>query len=186
MAEEDNGDILVKLAETSYTPLPSIAGWERDPELSNKNYTTYTKGGRAVVSYRGTDLTNPKTRWEDLGSDILLGLGLQDISSRMRNARKVADRAVKKYGRENVQTIGHSLGGTQSLYVNRKTGLPATAYNAGVSPIDVLTRRNYKPNATSYTAQGDVISKLSSKLKKLKTVVVKPKTKNAHSIYSFV
>ena len=176
----------VILAEASYRALPSVSGWTRDDSLSNQNYTTYTKDGRAKVSYRGTDFSNPKTRWEDLGTDLLVGLGLQDLSSRLKNARKVADRAVQKYGRENVQTTGHSLGGTQSLYVNRKTGLPATSYNAGVSPIDTLTRRNYKPNATSYTAQGDIISKLSSKLKKLKTVVVKPRTKNVHSIYNFI
>jgi hypothetical protein len=185
MAEEDNGDIIVKMAETSYTPLPSIAGWERDDSLSNKNYTTYTKGGKSVIAYRGTDLKNPKTRWDDLGTDLLLTIGLADSASRFKNAKKVADRAVQKYGENNVNLVGHSLGGSQSAWVSRKTGLKGTGFNTGWSPIDALRKRTYT-NFKNVRVEGDPVSYFGRKLGRTTNVSVKPKMKNKHSLLNFI
>ena len=182
--EEDN-DLLVKLADASYKPLPSINGWTRDDELSNQNYTTYTKDGRAKVSYRGSDFSNPKTRWEDLGADLLLTIGLADSASRFKNAKKVADRAVKKYGENNVSLVGHSLGGSQSAWVSRKTGLKGTGFNTGWSPVDALRKRTYT-NFKNVIVEGDPVSYFGRKLGRTTNVSVKPKIKNLHSIYNFI
>lgn len=181
-------DILLdaKLSKAAYSQAPEVDGWKRDEQLSNINRSVYSKDGKAKVAFRGTDLSSKKTRWDDLGTDLLIGLGLQDLSSRMKNAKKTTDLAAQKYGVNNVSLTGHSLGGTQALYVNRKRGLATNAFNAGISPIDALTRRKYKPNATSYTVGGDIISNFSSRLKGLRTKVIKPTKSFSHSLANFL
>jgi hypothetical protein len=187
MSGDDFRIIDAKLSEGAYRQLPSVQGWTRDDALSNQNRSVYTKDGKAKVVARGSDFSNPRSKvfWDDLGSDVLVGLGLSDVSSRNKNARRTADLAIQKYGKENVSATGHSLGGSQSLYLNRKTGIPATAFNAGVSPIETLFKRKYK-GATNYITGTDPISFFSRGVKGLTTKTVKPKTKFSHSLFNFI
>lgn len=170
-----------------------------DPELSNRNRTTYVHNdtGKATIAYRGTDLSSKKTRGGDLGTDALLALGLQDLSARFRNAKKHARNAVAKYGVGNVDTVGHSLGGSQSLYINSKLGLPSTSFNPGVSPgfarkslfdrlSGALFKRPVQKSATIYSTLTDGISTLSPSMANAKTVVVPQRRKNPHSIRNFM
>lgn len=184
--EDDFRIIDAKLSKGVYKQLPSIDGWTRDEALSNQNRSVYTKDGKAKLVMRGSDFSNPRSRtfWEDLGSDALVLGGLSDLSSRNRNAKRTADLAIQKYGKSNVTATGHSLGGSQALYLNRKRGIPVTAFNAGVSPIESVFRRKYK-GAVNYITGSDPISYFSRAVKGLTTKTVKPKTKS-HSIYNFI
>ena len=182
MSEED---VPVLLSKAAHTKLPAVAGWTRDPELSNGDYSTYVKNGKAQVAYRGTDLKG-KNKWRDLGADILVGLGLQDLSNRVKKSVRVADRAAAKYGRENTSLTGHSLGGSQAAYAPRKTGLRGTGYNTWFSPlIDPLRKRTYT-NFTSTTAGGDIIAVPSRSVRRTNQVRVKAKSRNSHSLLNFV
>lgn len=176
----------------------SHLGYDIDPEHSNRNRTLYQHrdSGKAILAFRGTDLKS-KSKMGDLGSDALLALGLHGLSSRFRNAKKATDRAMEKYGKDNLTVTGHSLGASQALYANSKRGVEAHAFNPGVSPSMVrknlldnlgaqLFKRKPKSNAVVYTTGKDIISGLSPLLARTKTVFVKPKKGvNAHSLENF-
>jgi hypothetical protein len=176
----------------------SELGYEIDPEHSNRNRTLYhnKNTGKAVLAFRGTELKT-KNKLGDLSADALLALGLHDLSSRFRNAKKATAKAIEKYG-DNLTLTGHSLGGSQALYANSKFGnLETHAYNPGVSPTMVkkslmdnlsaqLFKRKPKKTATIYTTGKDIISGLSPLFRKAKTVFVKGRGKNAHSLDNFL
>lgn len=112
-------------------------GYEIDKELSGKDWTTYFNKdtGKSTIRYRET---NPKNL-RDLGTDLLIGLGVQGLGSRFKRAEKVYDKASKKYGgKSNVDVIGHSLGGSLALHVNQTRGAKATAFNPGAGPIEPI------------------------------------------------
>lgn len=102
-----------------------------DSSLSDADHVTFVDDstGRAVVSYRGTDITNAS----DIFTDAAIFFGVQDHTSRFKRAVKIADRVASVYGKDNVEVTGHSLGGSQALYVSKTTGIPSYAYNPGRS-----------------------------------------------------
>jgi hypothetical protein len=185
------------LAESSYTR-QAPDGYSVDASLSNRNRQLLVNNetGKAILSFRGTDLKSKQAKWKDLGSDALLAVGLQELSTRFRNAKKATKAAIDKYGADNVELVGHSLGGSQALYANAKYGVKTTALNPGVSPAnakkgvldklgDALFKRKAKSTATIYhTGAADPISALSP-LVNAKVVQVKPRGKNAHSLRNF-
>lgn len=169
-------------------------GYEIDPELSNRNRTLYYNKdtGKAILSFRGTNVKNKA----DLATDALLALGLKDISSRFRNANKYSKRAIQKYGQDNVAFTGHSLGGSQALYVNSKHGNETHAYNPFVEPkqakANLLTKglfslfkRPVKSNAIIYKTTTDPISIFSS-LSNATVKEIKPSSKNGHALRNFI
>jgi hypothetical protein len=97
---------------------------------SQPNSTTFVKDGKAVVAYRGT---NPMDM-ADLAADAAVALGWNHMSGRFWEADSTYQAAVKKYGAENVEVTGHSLGGAEALYVARKYGAGGTVFNPGESP----------------------------------------------------
>lgn len=173
---EEPDDILIdaKLSKASYNPsIKDVDGWKRDDQLSNENRAVYTKDGKARLAFTGTNFKKP--RWyEDVGADLLLGLGLQDKSSRFRNAKKTAELAKQKYGAKNLSLTGHSLGGSQAMAVSRATGLKGTGFNTGAGPIDALRKRTYS-NFKNFTADGDLISHFGRGIKRTTNIRVKPK-----------
>lgn len=194
--------LYAKLAQGSYGGQP-IEGYNIDPQFSNQNRTLYVNKdtGKAVYSFRGTDLATRSNKWKDLGTDALLALGLKDLSSRFQNAEQATKDAIQKYGKDNITLTGTSLGGSQGIYVAQKTGLPARVFNAGVSPLDVkrtkgaimadtvanLLRPKTKSNVIAYTSIGDPISSLTPFLEGVKTIPIVPKNKrNPHSLKNFL
>jgi predicted esterase YcpF (UPF0227 family) len=148
------------------------------------------------MSFRGTDLKSKQNKWKDLGSDALLAVGLQELSSRFRNAKKATKAAVEKYGHDNVELVGFSLGGSQALYANAKHNVKTTALNPGTSPGFVkktlfdrlsgaLFKRPVNKTAKIYTTGTDVISALSPMMANAKTVYVKQRHKDSHSLENF-
>lgn len=189
-----------KLSDGAYGK-KDVDGYEIDHELSNSNRTVYHKDGKAVVSFRGTDLSGSKNRWKDLGTDALLAFGLQDLSTRFQNAKKTTDQAISKYGKDNVSLTGHSLGGAQALYVHQKTGVDTHAFNPAVSPIDVrrsggqftpekalslFGKTRMKSNALSYITRNDLVGGLAPLLKGMKTHIIPQKVKSAHALKNFM
>lgn len=153
-----NPDLITdaKLASAAYHGHQEVDGWEKDLELSNVDRTVYHKGGKAKVSYSGTRITS-KHKWRDLGTDALVAIGAQDVSSRFKNSTKTANLAIAKYGKENVSLTGHSLGGSLAQHVSRKTGLKATGFSAAMSPVDLARKRTYS-NFHSVSTSADPIS----------------------------
>lgn len=168
-------------------------GYEIDPELSNRNRTTYYNKdtGKAVMAFRGTNVKNQA----DLATDALLALGLKDFSARFRNANKYSKKAMDKYGKDMVSFTGHSLGGSQALYVNSKHGNETHAYNPFVEPkqpkANLLTKglfslfkRPVQSNATIYKTTTDPISMFAN-LSNAQVKEIKPTSKNGHALKNF-
>lgn len=156
---EGNIDLIAdaKLAAAAYHGHNEVDGWQRDVELSNIDRSVYTKEGKAVVAYSGTRITG-KHKWRDLGTDILIGIGAQDVANRFKTSRKTAELAAAKYGKENVRVTGHSLGGSIAQHVSHKTGLKATGFSAAMSPVDILARKRTYKHFTSVSTSSDPIS----------------------------
>lgn len=162
-----------------------VPGYEIDPDLSNRDLTTYRNpvSGEVTVAFRGTDFKNKQNRWRDLKEDANILFGKKD-SKRFRRAEEVTNKAIQKYGKDKVEVTGHSLGGSQALQVGRRTGVATSAFNPGTSLAQVFQRHRYKPNVVSYTTSNDPISYFSRHVRNLNTVQVGNR-KDAHSLRNF-
>ena len=109
------GDQYKKLLEASYlTDKDKIkakakeAGFKYDKNIStdeNKVFKNrFTKD--PLITMRGT------TNLKDVGTDIMLGLGLEKYTNRFKDANKFVDKVKNKYGDKPLTGIGHSLGGS--------------------------------------------------------------------------
>lgn len=105
-----------------------LCGFTRDDILSNSTTSIYKDktSDLALVIHRGT-----KTM-KDVGTDVAVAFGFAKWTSRVRCALVVQKIAVRKYGKSNVVTIGHSLGGKIAEIVGVKGKLILT-YNKAVS-----------------------------------------------------
>lgn len=116
-----------------------------------------------VIAFRGTDPTSWSNGFQakgfrDLTTDTILGLGSQNLfSHRFRNADKVTKAVVQKYGANNVSVTGHSLGGSQAMYVSKKYNLHAHAYNPHITWSQALTATNF-PNVSLHVNASDPVS----------------------------
>lgn len=102
----------------------------------------------------------------------MLALGVESLSVRFHQSLKTTNQAITKYGKVNVSVTGHSLGGTQALYANSKTGVKAVAFNPGASipqavigivsnTLHALFDKKVGKNAYIFTSGADLISLLS-------------------------
>lgn len=153
-----------------------IQGYEIDEELSSDDRTVYKHrdSNEVVISYRGTDLMTQVERkpqksikdiwysrgFRDIGADVSLVTYNPEYNHRFYNAKKTAQQAIKKYGKENVSVTGHSLGGSQAMYVSNEEGLPAVVHNPFIHPIDIALQTKFE-NVTIRHNMGDPVSSLS-------------------------
>jgi glutathione peroxidase-family protein len=121
------------LASAAYHNNPeSIHGYKIDQALSDKETKVFVnQKGKVIVSFRGTAAT------QDLVSD--LGIVTGDRGARFIKSLDVTKKAIAKYGQENVEVTGHSLGGTIARHVSEKLGLKGKAFNPGASPFEAVT-----------------------------------------------
>ena len=108
-----------------------------DTEHSDANSVTIVKpDGSAVVSYRGTVVSNPS----DLLADFQIVMGVHsnpwmqhlNAMNRFEDASRKYERVQEKYG--DVKLTGHSLGGAQALATARRHSADAIVFNPGSSP----------------------------------------------------
>lgn len=120
-----------------------------DTDLSDMDATVFrsTITNRAYIAYRGTHVSNLR----DISADLNIVAGTENEHARFHNALIRAARVGAKYGVDNLHVVGHSLGGTQALYVNARMGIPASAFNPGFGPSDL---RNSSPWGASTRARG--------------------------------
>ena len=149
---------LADFAEATYTK-KSMPGYVIDTELSNQDATVYRNNNSAIVAFSGTRPTSKHNAWRDLTTDLGLWAGQKSHLHRFQNALDLSNRAVDKYGKENVTVTGHSLGGSQAVYVNQKLGIKGSAYNPYFDAKDVLTRKHFvNSNFDVHAILGDPVS----------------------------
>lgn len=99
--------------------------------------------GHVIIAFRGTDTHHKSNFWRDASTDALLAGGFQDYSYRFRNSTDVTKQVIKQYGVNNVSLTGHSLGGSQAMYISNKTGAHAEVYNPHTDYQASITNENY-------------------------------------------
>jgi hypothetical protein len=134
-----------------------------DKSLSGKRTKVYynEKENKPVVVHRGT------ASIQDVGTDLSLMFGHR--GNRFKHARSVQKKAEKKYGTDQMVTLGHSLGGIVAEEVGGNSKNIITL-NKAVTPWE-LNRKNGK-NQTDIKTSNDPVSILN-KFSKNKASVIK-------------
>lgn len=127
-----------------YSGYTKKMGYTIDKDLSSVSRTVFyhKNSGRAVIAFKGT---SPE-KWKHItGNDLAADAGIlanisPSINGRFRGADKVYRQTAKKYGAKNVEVTGHSLGGSQAVYIGKKYGAKGIAYEPGLGPADAISR----------------------------------------------
>lgn len=157
--ESKGGKLSVKnlknLLHASYEPKEQVGKYTLDKNLSSKSSKVYfnPETNKAVVAHRGT---SGITDWFN---NFIYGLGgkkLYKFTPRYREAKKVQEEAGKKYGNENISTIGHSQGGLQAELLGSPTHEIITL-NKATRPFSNIKHINQYDVKT----QKDIVSSLN-------------------------
>lgn len=143
-------DELKGLLDASYDGRERVGDWTIDKQLSTKTSKVYSKGDRAVVAHRGTEGIT------DWGNNLAFALGgeyLYKKTDRYKEAEKVQKKAEKKYGANNVSTIGHSQGGLQAELLGSKSKEIITL-NKATHPLI----KRHSGNQTDIRSDRDIVS----------------------------
>lgn len=147
---KDVKDILHKSYEKD---LNDSGDFQIDRSLSGQRAKVYhnPKTGQTVVAHKGTQGIHD---WITDGAYFTTGYK----SNRFKHAEKIQKQAEEKYGKENVSTIGHSLGAelTKTYGNNSKEMI---AYNRPIAPSEVFTKKSNK--LTDIRTTNDPVSLLS-------------------------
>ena len=137
-------------------------GYAYDSMLSNKNEKVYYNPTqkKLLVSVAGTDKFSPK----DLITDVYLGLGKLQDTSRYKHAHQTIRDAKKKYNVKNATLAGHSLGGSIVSYAG-SNGDNIFTLDKGAT-IGTKTRSREK----AFRSAGDAVSALSANAKNMTTL----------------
>jgi hypothetical protein len=138
-------------------------GWSYKGAFSNHRsgfYSEiYTKGDKAILVFRGTQLTiKEKEEIKDGRSDINIGLG--KLPHQMQDAERAYSETIKKYGKDNVILTGHSLGGSEAQILGAKYGAETVTFAAYGTKTLTGVEVNYTDNIFNYgNAQDGIFTK---------------------------
>ena len=156
---------LEQLLASSYDKKKNIDNYVIDDSLSDNRVKVYqdptTK--HTVVSHRGSAT---KSDWLE---NALYAVGIK-VGSNWSHSKKVQKAAEKKYGTENLTTIGHSKGALHAQEYGKNSGEILTL-NKPVNVNDLLYKVPKKQ--TDYQGEGDVVSLLRPFQRGNKQVVLK-------------
>ena len=182
-AEISGGSItagdLRKLLDASYDGRDKVAGYELDKDLSTSTSKVYVnpETEQVIVGHMGTEGIL------DWGNNAIYALGGKSAykkTARYKEAEKVQKKAEKKYGAENVSTIGHSQGGLQAELLGKKSKETITLNKA---TIPFQNQRN--KNQTDIRTSGDIVSSLNPfQSRGENDILIKGKTYNPLDIHS--
>lgn len=86
------------------------------------------EGRKAVIGFRGTDLTKDKRAWRDVLTDASLAFGVGKKTPRFLASEQFLIHAKDK-GYKDTVLVGHSMGGSQSVQLAKLYGNEAHVYN---------------------------------------------------------
>ena len=136
-----------------------------DPKLSNKNAVVLQNGNHVVISYRGTDLTNPSDLLAD--AEIMLGRDKMKLflNDRFDEANGLYNKVKTEYPDKEITLTGHSLGSAEAIYVGTKNNTRSVSFNEGTSPLDALLSHLGSKEAdekqTVFITSKDIVSNLT-------------------------
>lgn len=146
---------LEDLINSSYNKQDDVNGYILDKSISGSRNLVYhnPNTGHTVVSHRGT--AGMKDWWNNIAYEIG-GKPLYKTTTRYKDARRIQSRAEKKYGNENLSTVGHSQGGLQAEMVGNK-GKEIITLNKATRPFDNTKHKNQYDIRT----ENDIVSALN-------------------------
>ena len=158
---------LKQFIDNSYAKKPKdFKNFELDKDLSSQRVKVYINPTtrEAYVVHRGT------ASIQDVGNDLKMALGF-DISGskRVKHAKEVQKKTESKYGKDNVTTIGHSLGSKIASDVGQDSKAIINL-NKAVIPSDLNKQLSSKE--TNIRSKNDLISNLQPFQKKSKSVTI--------------
>jgi hypothetical protein len=144
-----------------------------------------------IIAIRGTDIKNiTNNRIRDLVQDYGILAGDDDAVTRTKKLISLVEKAISKFGKNNVILTGHSLGGFIACRISDLLNVRVIAFNIGSSLLDGKERDN--KNIIHYTTNNPLkgiidIASISTVLKdNYRTITVKQKTGvDIHSINNF-
>ena len=151
-------------------------GLTLDKQLSNANQKVfYDKNKNPKIVFRGSKNEN------DLMTDILLGAGLENYSTRFRDSKKLIDDVRKKYPNKPITSASHSLGGSLGEYAG---GDKIITVNKGVGLSGI--GKGLSNKQTDIRTNNDIVSLLSKtqhggKKINIKTNHINPLREHSHS-----
>ena len=157
------GTQLKDILEASYQPNREATntlekrGYKLDPTLSTREQKVFIDDeGNPNIAFRGTNTKSIR----DIGSDILLGLGLSKYDPRQKQSNALVEQVRSKYGKD-PNLFGHSLGGALAEKSGKETGNTGKVitYNKGASPSDMFQIN--PSNQTDIRTKNDPVSFLS-------------------------
>jgi hypothetical protein len=141
-----------KLLKKSYdNKVSNYKKYKVDKKLSTDKAQVYFNPelNKAVVVHRGTaDL-------KDWGTNVLMSMGIKD--ARYKHAKRIQNKAEKKYGKENIITMGHSQGARWAEKFGRDTDEVITL-NKPTLPLDLITGDVVPENQTDVKTTRDPVS----------------------------
>ena len=176
-------------------------GWFLDSNHSNRNRTLFRNDDakRLIYSFRGTDVMDPKTRWQDLATDAALALGVGKLTDRFKNAKSHTKRVIKNYPDYALTLTGHSLGGSTAAHVHKQvkntnfvgysTHVPTSQIqreltNSVIEKVLDTPKRN--GSTTYYTTAADPIGIGAALAYSKYTHVVPQSSKSPHGLINFL
>lgn len=119
-----------------------------DKDLSSMDTKVFVnkETGKPVIIHRGTQTL------KDVGTDVLVGMGLSRYSRRFQRAKKVTAEAERKYGQA-ADAVGHSLGGNIAEHSGNHG--ETITLNKAVGLRDLYTKK--KPSQTDIYTEGDIV-----------------------------
>ena len=169
-----NTDELKQILKATYEKdKKDIGNYKIDKKLSGLRAKVYTnkETGKNVIAIRGTQGIH------DMITDINLLFDNKN-TKRFRHAKKVYDRVVNKYGKDNLILSGHSLGSSLAQEVGKKNKDEIYTLNKPVTPIDILKGRKVPKNQTDIRTSIDLVSALRPLQKGKKEITIKSDSLN--------
>ena len=177
----------------SNDPIHRINEYDIIPHLSDENsvvYSTETQLGvatRIVISFRGTK----PLKLDDIVTDVFITFGKEVDTERFAVALKKVEMVTDLYPEVPIVVCGHSLGGTQAIYISKKYKFKTYAYNPaqGIS-LQYIKEINRHPQIRVFRVMTDPISCISGLENVSGTVLFPPvSSKNMmknHSLFNFL
>ena len=140
-----------KMLKESYSKKPEekIDDFIYDPEVSTDRAKVYhnPKTGQTTITHTGTDTP---TDWLN---NLAIATKTYKYTDRYKKGQKAQEATEKKYGKENVSTLGHSQG-SRLAEIHGKDSKEILTLNKASTPFEKYT----SPKQTDIRSSGDVVS----------------------------
>jgi predicted esterase YcpF (UPF0227 family) len=146
-------------AKSILSNMTETKDFQVDKELSTVEHSILhnPQTKETVIAFRGT------SNLKDVGTDALVLTSQELKSNRFKESQKVFEATAEKYGRENIVTTGHSLGGSLSINIAQLQNIEGHHFNPAISARQVdqsytSALRNNTAKQTIYRTHGDPVS----------------------------